>query len=91
MKIHYDRFYRYVEFTELLHQFVKKFPTLLAIESIGESHEGKDIWVVTATNQQTGPAAEKTRVLGGREHSRQRTGRRGGGAVPDRHADQKPR
>ena len=59
MKIHYDRFYRYAEFTEILHAFVKKFPQLLAIESIGKSHEGRDIWVVTATNQKTGAAEDK--------------------------------
>ena len=59
MKIHYDRFYRYAEFTEILHAFVKKFPQLLAIESIGKSHEGRDIWVVTATNQNTGAAVDK--------------------------------
>ena len=59
MKIQYDRFYRYAEFTEILKGFVKKFPKLLAIESIGKSHEGKDIWVVTATNQKTGAAADK--------------------------------
>ncbi len=59
MKIQYDRYYRYAEFTEILHQFVKKFPELLAIESIGKSHEGKDIWVVTATNKKTGAAEDK--------------------------------
>ena len=59
MKIHYDRFYRYTEFTDILHGFVKKFPQLLSIESIGKSHEGRDIWVVTATNQKTGAAADK--------------------------------
>ncbi|MBC7625238.1 MAG: carboxypeptidase, partial [Aeromicrobium sp.] len=59
MKTHYDRFYRYAEFTEILHAFVKKFPQLLVIESIGKSHEGRDIWVVTATNQKTGAAEDK--------------------------------
>ena len=59
MKIHYDRFYRYTEFTDILHAFVKKFPQLLSIELIGKSHEGRDIWVVTATNQKTGAAADK--------------------------------
>lgn len=59
MKIHYDRFYRYIELTDILHAFVKKFPQLLSIESIGKSHEGRDIWVVTATNQKTGAAADK--------------------------------
>lgn len=59
MKIQYDRFYRYTEFTELLQQLVKAFPHLLTIESIGKSFEGRDIWVVTATNQSTGPATDK--------------------------------
>ena len=59
MKIAYDRFYRYAEFTEILKQLVAEHPGLLSIESIGKSYEGRDIWVVTATNQQTGPAAEK--------------------------------
>lgn len=59
MKIHYDRYYRYAEFTAILHGFVKKFPQLLSIESIGKSHEGKDIWVVSATNVKTGAAADK--------------------------------
>ena len=59
MIIQHNRYYRYAEFTELLHQFVKEFPDLLSIESIGKSHEGKDIWLVTATNQATGPASDK--------------------------------
>ena len=59
MKIEYNRYYRYVEFTELLHALVKANPTLLSIESIGKSFEGRDIWVVTATNAQTGAADTK--------------------------------
>jgi murein tripeptide amidase MpaA len=55
----YDRFYRYTEFSQLLQDFVKAFPELLSIESIGKSHEGRDIWVVTATNIKTGAAADK--------------------------------
>ena len=34
-------------------------PRLVAIESIGKSHEGRDIWVLTVTNAATGPAADK--------------------------------
>ena len=59
MKLQYDRFYRYADFTEILHQFVKNFPKLLALESIGKSFEGKDICVITATKQKSGPAADK--------------------------------
>ncbi|MES2069407.1 MAG: M14 family metallopeptidase [Pseudomonadota bacterium] len=59
MNIQYDRYYRYSEFSALLHQFVAEYPDLLSLESIGKSHEGKDIWVVTATNRKTGPATDK--------------------------------
>jgi len=55
----FDRFYRYAELTALLHQFASEHPALVSIESIGRSHEGRDIWVLTVTNSATGPAADK--------------------------------
>lgn len=57
--IAFDRFYRYDELTELLRAFVREYPALVALESIGRSHEGRDIWAVTVTNTATGPAADK--------------------------------
>ena len=57
--IAFDRFYRYADLTALLDAFVAENPGLVSIESIGKSHEGRDIWVVTVTNSATGPAAEK--------------------------------
>ena len=57
--IAFDRFYRYAELTDLLHAFAREHPQLVAIESIGKSYEGRDIWVVTVTNTKTGPAADK--------------------------------
>jgi murein tripeptide amidase MpaA len=55
----FDRFYRYAELTDLLKAFASEFPQLVSLESIGRSHEGRDIWVVTVTNRATGPANEK--------------------------------
>ena len=57
--IAFDRFYRYAELTAILHAFAAENPALMSIESIGKSHEGRDIWVLTVTNAATGPAAEK--------------------------------
>ena len=57
--IAFDRFYRYADLTALLRAFAQEHPELVAIESIGKSHEGRDIWVATVTNTRTGPAAEK--------------------------------
>jgi murein tripeptide amidase MpaA len=57
--IAFDRFYRYAELTDLLHALVREYPGLASVEAIGKSHEGRDIWVVTLTNAQTGAAADK--------------------------------
>ena len=57
--IAFDRFYRYDDLTELIHGFAREFPHLVAVASIGKSHEGRDIWVATVTNTKTGPAADK--------------------------------
>lgn len=57
--IPFDRFHRYAELTALLHELAAAHPGLATIESIGRSHEGRDIWVVGVTNRATGPAADK--------------------------------
>jgi murein tripeptide amidase MpaA len=57
--IRFDRFYRYTELSTILEAFAAERPDLVSIESIGKSHEGRDIRVLTVTNTKTGPAAEK--------------------------------
>ena len=57
--IAFDRFYRYAELTTILQAFAHDHPELVAVESIGKSHEGRDIWLLTVTNTRTGPAADK--------------------------------
>jgi len=61
-KIKYDRFYRYEELTRLLHDISEKHPDLVHIKSIGKSHEGRDIWLLTITNFDTGLDSEKPAV-----------------------------
>ncbi|RPH57026.1 MAG: carboxypeptidase, partial [Chloroflexi bacterium] len=58
-EIHFDRFYRYDDLTRLLHTFAQEYPNLAKIQSIGKSHEGRDVWLLTLTNFQTGPDTEK--------------------------------
>ncbi|HEY8628830.1 MAG TPA: M14 family zinc carboxypeptidase, partial [Gaiellaceae bacterium] len=58
-----DRFLRYDELTALLRAWVGEHPRLLELGSIGSSHEGRDIWIATVTNADTGPAAEKPAFL----------------------------
>jgi murein tripeptide amidase MpaA len=57
--ITFDRYYRYDELTRLLHEYAAEHPNLIKLQSIGKSHEGRDVWLVTATNFATGPDIEK--------------------------------
>ena len=57
--IAFNRYYRYDELTRLLRALVKEHPNLLKLESIGKSHEGRDVWLVTATNFASGPDIDK--------------------------------
>ncbi|MEI7849515.1 MAG: M14 family metallopeptidase [Chloroflexota bacterium] len=57
--IKFDRFYRYADLTNLLLAFANEYPQLARITSIGKSHEGRDVWIMTLTNFQSGPDTEK--------------------------------
>ena len=55
----FDAFYKHDELTRLLFAYAEAHPTLVAVRSIGRSHEGRDIWVATVTNLATGAADDK--------------------------------
>jgi murein tripeptide amidase MpaA len=59
----YDHFYGYDELTELLRAWASESPTLCGLDSIGTSYEGRDIWLVTLTNTETGEHADKPAFL----------------------------
>jgi murein tripeptide amidase MpaA len=55
----FNKFYRYDELTKLLKAYVKEYPNLFKIESIGKSYEGREVWLITATNFKSGDDADK--------------------------------
>lgn len=55
----FERFLTYAELTEKLFALAHSRRDLVRVESIGKSHEGRDIWGATVTNFSTGPAEEK--------------------------------
>lgn len=57
--VQFDRYYRYDALTEILKGFAAEYPQLVQLSSIGQSHEGRDVWLATVTNSNTGPASEK--------------------------------
>jgi murein tripeptide amidase MpaA len=74
-KIRFNKFYRYNELTRLLKEYAKEYPDLLRLESIGKSHEGREVWLVTATNFKTGDDREKPALwVDGNLHASEVTG-----------------
>ena len=55
----FSHYYKYDELVAFLETMAEAFPTLIATETIGKSHEGRDIPIAILTNQATGPALEK--------------------------------
>jgi Zinc carboxypeptidase len=59
----YDHFYGYDELTDTLRAWADEAPKLCSVESIGTSYEGRDIWLVTVTNTETGEHRDKPGFL----------------------------
>lgn len=57
--VRFDTYYRYDDLTRILHEFAAEYPQLARLASIGKSHEGREVWVVTLTNLATGADKEK--------------------------------
>lgn len=55
----FDLFYRYDELTRLLQDFAEAAPHIVQLRSIGQSHEGRDIWLLVLTSTATGPDEDK--------------------------------
>ena len=55
----FDQFYRHPELTRLLQDYAAARPDLVGLRSIGKSFEGRDIWLVTLTNANTGADTDK--------------------------------
>lgn len=73
--IKYDTYYKYDELTDALRQLTAAYPTLCQMGSIGRSWQGRDVWYVTLTNQQTGNHAEKPAIyIDGNTHAGEVTG-----------------
>ncbi|MGZ9234145.1 MAG: M14 family metallopeptidase [Anaerolineales bacterium] len=74
-KIRFDRFYRYKELTRLLKDYAKEYPNLIRLESIGKSYEGRDVWLITATNLRSGDDSDKPALwVDGNLHASEVTG-----------------
>lgn len=59
VNIAFDTYYTYDEMTAHLHALAEAYPKLCTLTSIAKSFRGRDVWFMTITNPDTGPALEK--------------------------------
>jgi murein tripeptide amidase MpaA len=55
----FDIFYKYDELTQLLQAYAQALPDLIELRPLGQSHEGRDIWLVVVTRRATGADIDK--------------------------------
>lgn len=60
--ITYDRYPNHDELSSWLKRFAEDFPDLVHLSSIGESYEGRELWLLTVTNHAVGAAGEKPAI-----------------------------
>jgi murein tripeptide amidase MpaA len=73
--VDFDHYHDYGEMTGLLKAYSEAYPGLTSLESIGESLEGRELWMLVITNQETGEAGIKPGMwIDGNTHSGEVTG-----------------
>ncbi len=59
VEIHWNRYYDFDGVTAISQKLAEAHPSLATLESIGESYEGREIWLLTITNFENKPHHEK--------------------------------
>lgn len=72
--IAFDRAPRFTELTEWLRQIAGGYPDLVELDVLGNSYEGRELWIATVTNRANGRHQEKPAVwLDGNIHASETT------------------
>jgi hypothetical protein len=59
VNLRFDRYYAYDDLTSALRELQSTYSKFLTLQSIGKSGEGRDIWLMTVNNPDTGPHTSK--------------------------------
>lgn len=59
MKPAFDTYYNYAQLTDVLNTLAAAHPSIMTLTTLGKTHEGRDIPLVTLTNQATGSDLDK--------------------------------
>jgi len=71
----FSHYHKYDEVLYFLNKWVKDYPNIVELYSVGKSFEGRDIWQITITNKATGKDTDKPAMfIEGNRHSGEVTG-----------------
>lgn len=59
MKLTHDKYFKYDELTDVLKDFAARYSQYAKLSSIGQTEQGREIWIMTVTDERTGSHAEK--------------------------------
>jgi hypothetical protein len=59
VSLRFDRYYNYPQMLEALQTLEQAYPKFLTLSSIGQSYEGREMWLMTINNPDTGPDTVK--------------------------------
>ncbi|MCW4011392.1 MAG: M14 family zinc carboxypeptidase, partial [Candidatus Bathyarchaeota archaeon] len=75
IKPDFGKYPTYTELVETMNQLHAEYPKLTKMYSIGKTLQGRDLWTMEVTNQETGPGEEKPGIwIDGNTHSSEPTG-----------------
>jgi hypothetical protein len=57
--VRYERFYTYREMEAFLQEAAESYPSLVSLESLGQTPENREVYVVRVNDSQTGPDGQK--------------------------------
>jgi murein tripeptide amidase MpaA len=60
--MNFNRFFNNAELEAIIKEWAEKYPKLVKTSEIGRSYQDQPIWLLTITNQETGPDIEKPAV-----------------------------
>ncbi len=56
--LNYNHYFTNEEIETIITGWVKEYPQMVKLETIGKSYQGRPIWALTLTNQENGPDME---------------------------------
>ena len=59
LPLHWNRLYDYDEIVALIDRMQRTWPKMLRVRSLGKSTEGRDLWMLTVNNPDTGDHRDK--------------------------------